>query len=215
MKKRNIILVTALLAIALAGSCIWNQASRIDDADVMREGITETEQMGDIIEQTVRIATHGDAKLETLSLSTADWEDFLKNYPGNVTISNLDIDQLFSFEEIAPEYPAEIVEFLENDKKPLMGIVSQFPENNGLFFGNGFYLSYSQSEAQQSAKTIEVVLETEDNFINFALNDSVNGKKLYCHEPYAENGIEFLLFTKDEKLFAINEGMKMFRLVPR
>lgn len=236
MKKKAIALVLTLLV--LASGTVYaaqndsekdtkTQTSAIEastaEADAAEESKTEEDQTGAPVAETnitqvVRINIAGaETKLETYSLSTTGWEDFLKRYPGDgcVTISNLEIDRIFTFEEVDPEYPEDVQKFLEKDKPELMGLSTQFNGNNGVFFGDGFYLSYNQSQSYQWTETIEIALETKNESVEFKIDGAINGKKLACSKPKAENGTEFLIFSKDSKLFAINEKMQMFQLIPR
>lgn len=219
MKKTIAIVLVALMLFALAACNRQNNDSNtMTKAPAPKTTATETATTDAVITQVVCIAKEGkETKLETLSLSTTGWEDFLKRYPGDgkVTISNLEIDRIFHFEEVDAEYPEEILEFLQKDKGPLDIICSRFKYNNGVFSGEGFYMSYNQSQFWQWTETIEIALETKDDFVKFEINGAINGKKLYCRKPYAENGIEFLIFNKDGRLFAINEKMQMFQLIPR
>lgn len=204
-----------LIVVTFLGCC----SDSVGGADVIRVNAAETTETEAAITQVVRIAKAGEkATIETISLSTTGWEDFLEEYSGdgNVCISNLEIDRIFTFKELDPEYPEEVVEFLEKDKEPLTMLNSTFfPENNSLFLGEGFHVSYNQSQSWQLDEIITVALETEDDFVKFEINGAVNGKKLYCGHPRAKNGLEFLIFSKDGNLYAINKEMKLFQLVPR
>ena len=216
MRRAIATAIIVILGLFTLSACNGRTNSDSNTTMIQTSTIETTATTDSIITQVVRITSNGEEKLETLSLSTTGWEDFLRRYPGDggVCISNLEIDRIFRFEEVDPKYPEEIVTFLEKDKDSLMGIISQL-DNEGVFFGEGFYMSYNQSQSWQWTETIEIALETKDEFVTFEINGAINGKKLYCDKPCTEYGREFLIFSKDGKLFAISDTMQMFQLIPR
>ena len=59
-----------------------------------------TLQLSEQITQVIGIAQNGIMEYSTMTMEKQGWLDFIRNYPAGVTISNLQIQRLFEFEEV-------------------------------------------------------------------------------------------------------------------
>lgn len=211
MKQKIFIFLLTVLSILATTACARNDVTNV--VTDVTELTTPT-----TISRVVTIKREGqDNEVKELSLSPSGWEEFLKSsLLGEGVSLTMDIHGIFDFNEVEISYTEDILEFLQKDRKYSPDFKSQFEDNYELFLLDRFHNFFTSYKTPSSA-SIEVYLEAKDlgqEYVMFNIIGS-NAKRVQYRNKESVYGKEFLIFTKNEKLYALNHDLRMFQLIPK
>lgn len=185
----------------------------------LRTELAELAEKERTIVQNVCVVTDGVADDQIYAFTAEGWLQYLMELPGNCTVSSMDMN-LFDYaltEDI--QWPEELTAYLDSDNEMLGSCTttSISDKYNTVFFGrnDGFLLGYKQNPEWQSVNYVSICVicdKDAEDLIKFDIDGVSCAKKVYCDDYCDGVGRELLVFTRDGKLYAVNEAMEIYEV---